>query len=55
MNRAVKRNLDRTEAGLLDEETWDNPGRLTDSDLFAHAGPGWRRGYGATDDMEDDR
>jgi len=48
-------NPDRIEPWLLDEETWDSPGRLTDADLFAHASPGWRRGAAALDDPEDDR
>jgi len=54
MSRAMIRHPDP--AGLLlDEEAWDCPGRLTDADLFAHAGPGWRRGETAADDPEDDR
>lgn len=40
---------------VLDEDVWDNPGRLTVADIFAHAGPGWRRGDVALDDPEDER
>ena len=40
---------------LLDEDAWDSPGRLTDADLFAHAGSGWRRADALLDDPEDDR
>ncbi len=45
----------RPDPRLLDEEAWDSPDRLTDADLFAHAGAGWRRGDGVLDDPEDDR
>lgn len=55
MSRAMTPFPERADARLLDEEVWDSPGRLTDSDLFAHAGPGWRRGDAALDDPEDDR
>jgi hypothetical protein len=46
---------ERAEPGLLDAEVWDSPDRLTDADLFNHAGPGWRRGVAALDDPEDDQ
>ncbi len=55
MSRAVRKSPDRIDPWLLDPEVWDNPGRLTDADLFAHAGPDWRRGDTALDDPEDDR
>ena len=55
MTRARSPSHDRADPWLLDEEVWDNPRRLTDADLFAHAGPGWRRGDAALDDPEDDR
>lgn len=40
---------------LLDPDVWDSPDRLTAADLFAQAGPGWRRGDTGLDDPEDDR
>ncbi len=46
---------DRADPALLDEEVWESSDRLTDADLFAHAGAGWRRGDGVLDDPEDDR
>lgn len=55
MNRPMTPSPERADTRLLDEEVWDSPGRLTDSDLFAHAGPGWRRSGRALEDPEDDR
>lgn len=55
MSRAMTGNADRTEPWLLDQEVWESPGRLTETDLFAHSSSGWRRGEGALDDPEDDR
>lgn len=40
---------------LLDEEAHETPDRLTDEDLFAESGPGWRRCGPPLFDMEDDR
>ncbi len=54
MSRAMPHS-EKTESRLLDEEAWDTPRRLSDSDLFTHAGPGWRRGETSLDDPEDDR
>lgn len=45
----------RPERGLLDEEAWDAPRRLSDDDLYDHAGPGWRRADPTHMDTEDDR
>ncbi|WP_156389314.1 hypothetical protein [Brevundimonas sp. Root1423] len=39
--------------GLLDEEAWDAPRRLTDDDLFAHGDDGWRRAGFDFNDPED--
>lgn len=47
--------LDNVDVWLLDEDVWDNPGRLTGADVQAQAGPGWRRGEVALDDPEDER
>lgn len=55
MNRALPHDPDRIERWLLDEESWQSPDRLSESDLFAHASPGWRRGHAAMDDPEDER
>lgn len=55
MTRAMTRTHDHAEPWLLDEEVWDSPDRLTDADLFAHAGPGWRRGETILDNPEDNR
>lgn len=55
MSRAMTSSHDRVDAWLLEDDAWDSPGRLTDTDLFTHAGPGWRRGEGVVDDPEDDR
>ena len=55
MRRAVTLFPDRTDPWLLDPEVWDIPACLTDADLSAHTGPGWRRGDAALDDPEDDR
>lgn len=55
MNRAMTSRHDRSDPTLLDEDAWDSPGRLTDADLFAHAGSGWRRADALLDDPEDDR
>lgn len=55
MSRVMSLSPDRVDPWLLEQEVWDSPGRLTDADLFAHAGPGWRRGDTALDDPEDDR
>ena len=41
--------------GLLDEDAWDAPRRLTDDDLYDHAGPGWRRAHPTHMDMEEER
>lgn len=46
---------ERADASLLDAEAWDNPGRLTELDLFAEASRGWRRSAAPLDDPEDDR
>lgn len=40
---------------LPDDETWDSPRRLTDSEAFAEAGPGWRRSDDRIHDPEDVR
>jgi len=40
---------------LPDMDLWDTPDRLTDADIHAEAGPGWRRTALALDDPEDDR
>lgn len=45
------RALDR----LLDEDVQEAPDRLTDEDLFAESGPGWRRCGLPLFEMEDDR
>lgn len=55
MSRAMTLSDDRPDPWLLDEEVWDSPGRLTRTDLLAHAGAGWRRGTSALDDPEDER
>lgn len=55
MSRAMTPRDERADHRLLDEETWDSPGRLTDADLYAHAGAARRRGGAALDDPEDDR
>jgi len=55
MSRVMSPSFDGVDPGLLDPEAWDVPGRLTDADLFAQAGPGWRRGDTALEDPEDDR
>lgn len=43
------------DVGLLDEEAWDAPRRLTDDDLFTHGDDGWRRAGCNPDDPEDFR
>ena len=40
---------------LLDEETWENPGRLTAADLYAQAGADRRGVPNPLDEPEDDR
>jgi hypothetical protein len=55
MSRAMTLPTERFDFRVLDEDVWDNPGRLTGADIFAHAGPGWRRGDVALDDPEDER
>lgn len=50
----MTRSRDRVDVLLLDEDAWDSPDRLTDADLYTHAGPGWRRGDSVPDDPEDD-
>ena len=40
---------------LLDEDVHEAPDRLTDEDLFAESGPGWRRCGLPLFEMEDDR
>ena len=55
MRDAMTLSPDSADFWLLDEDAWDNPGRLTDADIHAHAGPGWRRGEVALDDPEDER
>lgn len=55
MSRAMTRTSELSDARLLDEDVWDIPRRLTEADLFAHGGPGWRRGDRPADDPEDDR
>jgi hypothetical protein len=55
MSRAMSMAQDRPDPWLLDEETWDCPGRLTDADLFAQAGTWRRRGDAPLDDREDGR
>ena len=40
---------------LLDEAAWDVPRRLSEDDLYAQDGPGWRRAPVGLDDLEDGR
>ena len=40
---------------LLDDDVHECPDHLTDEDLFAEGGPGWRRRGPPLFDMEDDR
>ncbi|WP_296168913.1 hypothetical protein, partial [uncultured Brevundimonas sp.] len=40
---------------LLDEGVWDVPRRLSEDDLYAQDGPGWRRAPAELDDLEDGR
>lgn len=54
MRRAMTRSDDPLVPWLLDVEAWDSPGRLTDADLYVHAGAGWRRGVAVLDDPEDE-
>jgi hypothetical protein len=54
MSPAMTPARDRVDRGLLDEDAWDCPDYLTDVDLHAHAGPGWRREASVLDDREDD-
>lgn len=51
----MTRPFDGADPSLLDPEVWESPDRLSDLDLFAHTGPGWRRGEVAFDDPEDDQ
>ncbi len=49
----------KTEADLLDDDTWDNPARLSDDDLHAHdlgnsRGPRSSRWAEGCDDWERD-
>jgi len=55
MTLAPTRNKDRADAGLLDEDVWDAPGRLTAAELFTHGSDGWRRNSCDLDDPEDCR
>jgi hypothetical protein len=55
MSRVMTRSTDRFDFRLLDQEAWDSPGRLSDVDIYTHAGPGWRRGDIALDDPEDEQ
>lgn len=57
MSAMTRRRKTRSDfdAELPDPEIWDAPGRLTDDDLFAQDGPGWRRTRPFHDEMEDDR
>lgn len=40
---------------LLDEAAWDVPRRLSEDDLYAQDGPGWRHAPAGLDDLEDGR
>jgi hypothetical protein len=53
MSRAMSPSENPTDPGLLDEDAWDSPDRLTEADLFAHAGTARR--LGGLHDPEDER
>ncbi|MGZ9098267.1 MAG: hypothetical protein ACXW3O_01060 [Brevundimonas sp.] len=55
MTRVMTRARPPSDARLLDDDLWGSPARLTETDLFTHAGPGWRRRPRPLDDPEDDR
>lgn len=40
---------------LLDREVWEAPFRLSDEELYAHAGPDFRASPRPVDELEDDR
>ena len=48
-----KRNI--MDDSLLDETAWEVPRHLSEDDLYAQDGPGWRRTPVGLDDLEDGR
>lgn len=51
MGRARQSSSDE----LLDDAAWDMPWRLSEDELYAQDGPGWRRANAGLDDQEDGR
>lgn len=55
MSGAMTAFGDHPDPWLPDAETWDVPDRLTEAEMFAEAGAGWRRGEIGLDDPENVR
>lgn len=55
MSRAMNQTDEPPVPWLLDDDAWGCPDRLTDLEVFAQTGPGWRRSDGRIHDPEDVR
>ena len=55
MRRAMTRFREFLEPEMLDREVWEAPARLSDDDLYAQAGPDFRRAPCPLHEPEEDR